>query len=192
MNRTANRVALLFSVFGFVVSGCSMLHSSRLSRAERYELLRGACSSGDLRCVEILLERGADPNGGPDWESDAIGGRFGTEFTSPLTAAAAGGHVEVMKLLLRHGALVDVLEGEGHTPLSMAISFKQKEAVELLLSAGANPATPMVTRMVTKCSDAAITSMVAAAAHARGESTRDFQTSPRQKGIQPASHDIQL
>ena len=77
-----------------------------------------------------------------------------------MSVAAMAGHIEIMKLLLRHGAVVDVMEGEGNTPLSMAIYAKKKEAVAFLLSAGADPTKSMVARAISQCDDTEIKAML--------------------------------
>jgi ankyrin repeat protein len=71
-----------------------------------------AASRGDVAAVQLLLDRGADPN---------VGGRD----TTPLGGAAYEGHTEVVQLLLDRGAgpnrtlSTSRLEGNG-APLAMA------------------------------------------------------------------------
>ena len=160
MNRFLAALCGMLSMQVALLSGCSLHRVSRVTAVERFQLLKGGCSSGDERAVQILLERGADPNGASDWKTDAIGGRFGDEFSSPMTAAAMSGHIDIMKLLLRYGAFIDVMEGEGHTPLSLAIYAKRKEAIAFLLSAGADASKPLVARTVAACEDSEIREMV--------------------------------
>jgi hypothetical protein len=145
------------------VAGGDARQSSRITPVQRFQLLKGACASGDERAVEILLECGADPNGGEDWKTEEIGGRYGDEFSSPMTAAAMAGHIGTIKLLLRHGAVVDLMEGEGNTPLSMAIYAKKKKSVAFLLSAGADPTKRMVAESLARCEDAEIKALVSEA-----------------------------
>lgn len=150
-------------VIAMCVASCAHPRPSRLTPVQRYQLLKGACASGDERAVEILLEVGASPDGGPDWVTDALWGKYGDEFSSPLTAAAYHGHLDIMKLLLKHGAHVDLLEGEGLTSLSLAISARQRAAVELLLEAGADPTQSFVERHLAACDDAELVARVRSA-----------------------------
>ncbi|EPE25345.1 GroES-like protein [Glarea lozoyensis ATCC 20868] len=76
----------------------------------------------DLAFIRFLLERGADPNDG------LYGGM------TPLREAAAGGEVEVLRLLVDYGA---VMEGSG--AMRRAVLGKRKEAVEFLLERGCSP-----------------------------------------------------
>jgi ankyrin repeat protein len=134
------------------MAGCAGPRWSRISPYDRFLLLMSACQNGDRSSVEILLDSGADPNGVKDWSSDP-GGRFGDGFSSLLSIAAMGDHVEIMKLLVERGAVIDLLEGEGRTPLAVAVGAKKKEAVAYLLSVGANPTEPFVIRALAECEE---------------------------------------
>lgn len=104
-------------------------------------VLQAAAFSNDAETVGLLLAKGADPN-----SKDEAG------FT-PLIAAASNGdrNKEVVRLLLQHGANVNVACGEtletvkngplalGRlTPLLSAVPQGNYETVELLVNAGAN------------------------------------------------------
>lgn len=70
--------------------------------------------------VALLLERGLDPGLHIEWMKE--GGR------SPLHLAAYCGHVEIVRLLLDHGAQVDAVdETHGTTPLDWALQAWQVE-----------------------------------------------------------------
>ena len=71
----------------------------------------------------VLMEREADVNK-PGW--------------TPLHYAATGGHVDVMKVLLEHHAYIDAESPNGSTPLMMAAMYGTLEAVQFLISAGAD------------------------------------------------------
>ncbi|CAE7469322.1 ANK1 [Symbiodinium sp. CCMP2592] len=58
---------------------------------------------------------------------------------SPLCAACDDGHTEIAQLLLTAGADVDASNTDGRTPLWLASRFDCENVVRLLLSAGANP-----------------------------------------------------
>jgi len=145
-------------VCGVIFTSCSNL--TRISAVERFQLLRGACLAGDERSVEILLSRGADPDGWKDWETDSIGGRYGDEFSSPMALAASRGHVAIIELLLKSGANIDQKEGEGDTPLSVAIWSGQKESVSVLIERGADPTVPLVLRSLERSTNAEIKGIV--------------------------------
>lgn len=66
--------------------------SCSLSYADQNEALMEATRKGDLAQVQDLLEKGADVN-----TRDEYG-------WTPLTLAAEKGHLEIVKLLITHGA----------------------------------------------------------------------------------------
>jgi len=55
-----------------------------------------------------------------------------------LHAAAQRGDVAAITRLLRSGAAIDAIDGNGRTPLHVATFARQREAVQALLKAGAN------------------------------------------------------
>ncbi|PHZ12613.1 ankyrin, partial [Rhizopus microsporus ATCC 52813] len=78
--------------------------------------------------VQTLLDLGADPN-----EKDYAG-------WTPLHEAALRGQIDVIKLLIKHGADVNARGGEElDTPLHDATENNHCDVVELLLENGANP-----------------------------------------------------
>jgi hypothetical protein len=77
---------------------------------ELYWLMDRACVLGDAMSVQMLLNAGAEPDGVNDYKHF---GRF--EPTWHLHQAAYGGHVEVVDMLLKAGATVDLRCGEGET-----------------------------------------------------------------------------
>lgn len=93
---------------------------------EAVALVRGA-SDGDLEEVARLLRSGIHPDQGP---VDA----------SPLEAAAGAGHVEVVRLLLEHGADPSRREEGYFSPLIRAAYGGHLQVVRLLVEAGADTA----------------------------------------------------
>ena len=57
---------------------------------------------------------------------------------TPLHYAASAGHVEVIKLLLKHSAYIDAESPSKTTPLMMAAMYGNPQSVELLLEEGAD------------------------------------------------------
>jgi ankyrin repeat protein len=87
-----------------------------------------ACIDGDHEKVAELLKRGANPN------TERSGG------LTVLHWASKGGHVKVMRLLIDHGANVNARDSDGtFTPLVEAASSREPQATKLLLDAGAKP-----------------------------------------------------
>nr|XP_026493892.1 ankyrin-1-like [Vanessa tameamea] len=62
-----------------------------------------------------------------------------TEDVTPLHISSAQGRVEVIQLLLDYGAIIDVQDFDGDTPLHDAALGQQYDAVAALLHAGADP-----------------------------------------------------
>lgn len=59
--------------------------------------------------------------------------------SSPLHQAARNGHIDIVKLLVDHGADVDVTDGSNKTPLHVATFRGHEKVVKLLLLHHANP-----------------------------------------------------
>jgi uncharacterized protein len=132
--------------------------------------------------VRLLLEAGVNPNAQLNMHRPSRGGNSGrfadellTTGTTPLLRAAIGSDVDTVRLLLEHGALVDLPNVHGLTPLMAVAGFAagrqfnaelgQARAIELLdvlLAAGAdvnakitdsNPLTARVGRQPSSVTD---------------------------------------
>jgi ankyrin repeat protein len=88
-----------------------------------------AVDTHDENVLRMVLEAGADPN--PILPE-------GLFRSSPLTAAAFGGLVAMIELLLKHGAKVDACNPEGRTALHTVASMQNVDCAEILLTHGAD------------------------------------------------------
>ena len=123
--------------------------------------LHGAAYSGSLPCLELLLENDADVNL-PDVSGDTplhMAAQQGhaafakklmnhshtsvnmvnTCGQTPLHRASKSGNCEVIDLLLKSDAILDVTDSEGITPIHTAVKEGNTEAVKVLLDSNANP-----------------------------------------------------
>jgi ankyrin repeat protein len=119
------------------VAGCSNLaykenngptrSSSSSKRPEKSEdgaklkELIAAIQEGDSNTVALLLGAGVNPNG--------------YSGTTPLNAAAEGGRLEIVRLLIKHGASVNLKCVDERTPLMASVAYPK--VVKLLLLRGA-------------------------------------------------------
>ena len=86
-----------------------------------------AAWNGHKNVVQILIDKGADPNKANQWGQ------------TPVNLAALAGHKDVVKLLLDKGADPNEASRSGTTPLHRASIEGHKYAVQLLLERGAEP-----------------------------------------------------
>jgi ankyrin repeat protein len=84
-----------------------------------------AAFKGNVGAVQKLLAKGAKVN---------------RQGWTPLHYAAAGGHGEIVRLLLERGAEIDAVAVLGVTPLIMAAREGKHDAIVVLLEKGANRA----------------------------------------------------
>ncbi|XP_055544901.1 transient receptor potential channel pyrexia [Wyeomyia smithii] len=94
---------------------------------ENHSPLHYAVQRNSRKCVELLLTNGANPNTPQVYTQ------------TPLHVAASNGFVDIMKLLLDHGADARSQYGKKKiTALHLASSENYLECVELLITAGAD------------------------------------------------------
>ena len=90
-------------------------------------------TDANVACVRILLEAGADPN-----TRIIINGRQEL-FIFPLHLAISKKSDKMVKLLIEHGAGLELRQADGATPLLHALAANEGKIVLMLLRAGAVP-----------------------------------------------------
>lgn len=113
------------------IAVCTVLVYSEFNPKETR--LAAAVEKGDIKAVERMLKKGADP--------DAYEGRSLT----PLNIALMNDDIDMVKLLLKYGADPNAhgkLSDAEMTPLSLAVVYSKQPAdvIQLLIDAGADPA----------------------------------------------------
>ncbi len=87
-----------------------------------------ACFFGYLDVAEYLIKAGANINSPSNNKLKA----------APIQSAAAGGHRQIVKMLLENGADPNIREQAGHTPLHAAAQNGDEELIRILLFGGAD------------------------------------------------------
>ncbi|CAG9773085.1 unnamed protein product [Ceutorhynchus assimilis] len=94
---------------------------------EGESLLSLACSAGYFELAQVLLAMHANV------EDRGIKGEC-----TPLMEAASAGHLDIVRLLVHHGAEVNAQSTSGNTPLMYACAGGHTDVVKFLLENGAN------------------------------------------------------
>jgi ankyrin repeat protein len=91
-------------------------------------------TTSGLTIVRTLLERGADPNMQLFFKPANLQGSTNTRGSTPLIRAANGADLEVVKLLLAHGADATVYMADRQTPIHAVLAGRSSEqqALELI------------------------------------------------------------
>lgn len=108
-----------------------------ITSREANDILAAACQKGDLRRAEYALKQSASPNIYCD-RGGYSGGYWQRHGVPVLWDAAHTNNPPMVRLLLKHGAQVDVVE-DGTTPLTIAVIQGRTPIVRMLLDAGASP-----------------------------------------------------
>jgi N-acyl-D-amino-acid deacylase len=123
--------------------------------------LMAAALFGDANMVELLLERGADPNVADESGATAlmwavpdrakvqrlldgratVDARSESGRTALLVAASYPGTVDLLRLLLAHGADLRAEDRAGITALALAVRSADVDVVRFLVERGLNPNT---------------------------------------------------
>ena len=87
-----------------------------------------------LDLMRLLLERGANPNMQLFFRPANVRGATNTRGSTPLIRAANNGDLEVVKLLLEHGADATVYMADRQTPIHAVLAGRtsEKDALELI------------------------------------------------------------
>ncbi len=94
-----------------------------------FTLLGYASYFGRTQCIEVLIKAGANPN---------LGSRNAFNVM-PLHSALAANNIAIARELIRAGANVNSVAGQGWTPLHYAAASGNEPLAKILLAAGADP-----------------------------------------------------
>jgi uncharacterized protein len=91
-------------------------------------------ANSGLSIVTLLLERGADPNIQLFFKPANMRGSTNTRGSTPLIRAANNGDLEVVKLLLAHGADATLYMADRQTPIHAVLAGRaaESQALELI------------------------------------------------------------
>ena len=92
--------------------------------------------------VKLLLERGANPNMQLFFRPANVRGATNTRGSTPLIRAANNGDLEVVKLLLEHGADATLYMADRQTPIHAVLAGRasEQQALELITRPARRPA----------------------------------------------------
>jgi ankyrin repeat protein len=91
-------------------------------------------STKGLAIMNLLLERGADPNMQLFFRPANVSGTTNTRGSTPLIRAANNGDLEVVKILLEHGADATLYMADRQTPIHAVLAGRtlEPQALELI------------------------------------------------------------
>jgi ankyrin repeat protein len=84
-------------------------------------------TTNGLTMVKVLLERGANPNMQLFFKPANVRGSTNTRGSTPLIRAANNGDLEVVKLLLEHGADATLYMADRQTPIHAVLAGRSSE-----------------------------------------------------------------
>ena len=91
------------------------------------ESVLGLATQGDATVLRFVIEAKLDQ------AKQLVNERHSETGTTPLLAAAKGGHTRCIEVLIEHGADVNQADREGWTPLMAAVRFANRDTTRLLL-----------------------------------------------------------
>lgn len=103
---------------------------------EGYTPLAVAINKREIEIIKLLLDRGADINK----KSVVSYGAFSPNDTlyPILIASKYSTDINILSLLIKRGAIIDIKNQHGATALMLAVNNKNVDAIKLLLDAGAD------------------------------------------------------
>lgn len=108
--------------------------------------MKWAARRGMLAVAERCLSLGADVNGGGrNFDRSDWGPRWIDASERPLHCAVNGGHEDMVRLLIKNGADVDLARSYQRTPLFDSATFKNEALVRVLVDAGSRADAPQAT-----------------------------------------------
>jgi hemoglobin len=159
------------------VKGCITSNRALVQVPHRHRrtLLHEAAAAGRHEIVELLLGLGADPNSGAhsplyslanECRTDTpeaagivttlvaagaeINAQDAHQRTTALHMAARRGSLTIARALLDSGAIVDLRDSTGDTPLRRAVNCNRHEVAKLLLTHHADPDSPGSKRLTPR------------------------------------------
>lgn len=111
-----------------------LANGADLNSVNRYggTALIPAAERGHVKAVDMLLKAGVDPN-----HVNYLGW---TALHEAIVLSDGGPpHQEIVRLLIKAGADVNLPDGQGVMPLTLALQRSQTEMADILAKAGANP-----------------------------------------------------
>jgi uncharacterized protein len=144
MNKTELKYLKMEKIFTYILRGemenlKEILRSGEIDINQKNEFgdtpLTQACEEGNKEMVELILSiKHLDIN------------LAGMDEYTPLHCAVQKSFVQIVDLLLEHGAKVDVVDNDGNTPLVEAVmsnkDLRNADIIKSLLKYGADPNTP--------------------------------------------------
>lgn len=125
-----NRLAEMYRTMGRSKEANALDQLDSINNLYSHALLR-ATAKGDLDAVNAAINNGADIN-------IHQSGTFSEGYT-PLHVAAEKGHLEIVKTLIKNGAVVDARNKEMDTPLMLAVNNNGTlDVVKYLVEHGAD------------------------------------------------------
>ena len=170
------RLRTLALIVTLVTAATAFAFAQATEPSTKAEELSAAARKGDAATVKRLLDEGVDPN---------TKYRYGV---TPLFYACDHGHLDVVKVLLDHGAEVNVKDTfYGMTPLILALGPAQKktpahtEIAKLLIAKGAQGKDQALSTAVSE-GDAAMAKVVADSGGLSADSLADALELARANG----------
>ncbi|MBA3954128.1 ankyrin repeat domain-containing protein [Candidatus Dependentiae bacterium] len=121
-----------------------LLINYHASYINSWEHLHGAVRNGNMKFIKFLLAKGVDVTIKDNKNRTAlhsamkntVGKGYWYTWEEPNADKKEG--VEVIKLLIDKGLEINAQDGTGNTPLCLAVEYRNRLAIEILLSYGAS------------------------------------------------------